>query len=456
MDRLRACWQWIQSTIFPDAVNRQFDDFGFIYRFDRETGELMLPLGEFFPGRALHHSIHEIVPAIQSIPALPSLTISLLGYFPPREQSDEDVLQFLLQYISSRKHIRKLTLRHADMDDDDVALAFRQFLTAVAKSETIHHLCFQYVMNLHTRDLSEFCRANRKIKVLQLSVVDFAGDQDPQSDDSESHLSMVPLDRIIIDVVVFRGRSAALAFADVASRLDIADIELDSLTCAFQDTGDECVKRIVSSLMQSATLNRLTLRMHCKRAPCVAALAAGANTVEELHFECGKLRESEIKFCRLIKSITEMDKLRVLHVTLFSFETNQKPKKRFFCAIDATATLTVFKIDEIDIEEIGNRNICFNQEEIQWMEGRVKRNKNLRRFVNNPDDFSDKEVLVLMLQLQNSHTGRLQLARALPVSFFGGAAPTNSMSLDTNEAQSTGRNGKLRRRIMDRCKIHKG
>jgi len=439
-----ACWQWIRSRV--NGRNNNNDNINVIDRLYHNGDDWTVPLGEVVRGAWL--SAQDILPALRAIAGAPGLTISFQYYDIITLQSEREFLQFLLQYVSSRKNIRKLTLLDAEMGEEigeGAAFACRQFLIAAVESETIRHLCFQSVTDLRVQDLFEFCRVNRNIKVLELSCVKFDADerlaQNALTDASESHSSMVPLDKMILNDVTFTSRSASLAFADnLAPRLNIAEIELGTMKCAFRDH-DKRLKRIVSSLIRSETLKRLRLQMYCPRAPCIAALVAGISTVEELYFECGQLRESEIKFCRLIKSITEMVKLKVLHIKLFCFGIDPKPKKRFFQAIDANATLT-----EIKIEEQGNRNISFNKEEIQWLEGRAKRNRNLRRLIENPGEFSDKEVLVLMLQLQNCPTGRLQLARALPVAFFRHAVPTNS-----NDAQPTRRSAKARRRIVGPC-----
>jgi len=116
----------------------------------------------------------------------------------------------------------------------------------------------------------------------------------------------------------------------------------------------------------------------------------------------------------LSKSILEMAKLRVLRINIcFARRIDQERKNRFLRAIDACATLKeIYVADESEGDN-------FSRAEIQLLQdGRSERNNALRRLVANPSDFPGKQLLTLMLQLENCPTGRFQLARALPAELY--------------------------------------
>jgi len=112
----------------------------------------------------------------------------------------------------------------------------------------------------------------------------------------------------------------------------------------------------------------------------------------------------------------EMPKLKAfsldfgVNITHHEFSVN-KNKKELFRAVDACATITTIQVDDAH----GN----FTPQEMQLLQdGRTERNRNLRRFVANPRQLSEKELLVLMLQLKNCLSGRYELVRKLPSEGF--------------------------------------
>jgi len=370
-------------------------------------------IGELIRGE-LSFSVQDCIRAMQATTTLTDLRIEFSNYAPRPGEQPHDVqgfLQFLLQYIRNRNHLRKLFLRHACRGGLQNLVG--QCVTAAAASETIHDLCLFNVKGLSFQCFVKFCRANRNGKVIELYHVQFNGFHDPgaldlkQIDALEDAFPV--LEKLILGRVDLLNREASLAFTNLLSRLEISD-----LLVLGELQGDEDVEtRVISSLLMNSPVKRLELLSSCKLISCRTALALGKDTLEGFSIHLGLSRHRGEKIDLLESSILNMPKLKSL-IVRFGAQASLGPdvKKRIFSAVDACATLT-----EIQVEDFGNN--FFTPHELQVLQGgRIERNRCLQQFMANPGNSPVRDFLKLMPQFHNCPTGSFLLVRNLPKEFL--------------------------------------
>jgi len=367
----------------------------------------------------LGYSAEDLVRAMsEENTTLTELTIDC-GFYEPSGQVDEVLfLQFLQQYISSSRnhHLRTLKLKGSNFGHEAI---IRRFFIAAAQSETVHHLKLCSMYHVPVQALADFCRTNRNIKVLEIRMVLFAFNEDALEHNTSTTTT---LDKLVLDHVLVEHGAAAIAFADVVSRLKITHLVLGCVH-PFSDGDEDIAPRVISGLIKNSPVNLLEVLQFCSIENFSTALMAGKDSVEELLVEFG-VQEDWKKFDSLVRILSEMVQLKVLRVTLgvrqAQAQLHREAKIRFFRAIDACAALT-----DIDVIDIGNTGNNFSQDQIHQIhllqDGRTERNRNLHSFVANPSEYPGRELLKLMLQLENCPNGRLQLVRALPQDFFKGS-----------------------------------
>lgn len=348
-----------------------------------------------------------------------------LGRFRPRQQYYHVFVQFLREYVMGRSHLRSLELVYGSPEK------IRSFLMAAAASETIHHLRFELAegTRLPVQDLVLFFRrAHRQhVKVLEIESADFyhvepANSLDRLQADLSEQFPLTTLDKLALDNVRFHCKESALAFANLVSTLNIKDLELGNIDCSHNRVEYYAILyNMILHILDNSLVKRLKfryLRQSSYTAPVLfnTALLAGKSTVEDLHVEIYGIFDliSDI----FVRAFPVLTKLKTLRLHLFgNYEMKPDAKKKFFQAIDAGVTLTGIRVD-VQQEEEGN---SFSPQELRLLrDGRTERNATLQRFVECPPQVSQKELLVLMLQLQNCPTGRFQVARNLPKAYFEG------------------------------------
>jgi len=332
-----------------------------------------------------------------------SLCISIIQ--PTAEMQRADVvgfIQFLLHYIASRNNLRTLILYSFYGHQLDV---FNQFVMAAAQSETIHRLCCEYIDRFPVQTLVELSRENRNIKVLFIKKVEFVSNNNVV--DVSELASTTTLERLVLYRVKIE-RSAERMFSELALYWKPSTLELHG----------DVAKPLVSALMQLPVPTRLTMYGECNFEIFREALITGKAVMEWLSVNLVSCSDIQKKFSVLTKMIP--DNLKVLFVSVNHSEQRLRPavKKRFFRALDACTTLT-----RIHVRVVGENP--FSPEEMLLLEdGRTGRNKNLSRLEEDPDTYPDKELLVLMLQMQTGDhlTGLFKVVRKIPAPFMKAAA----------------------------------
>jgi len=295
-----------------------------------------------------------------------------------------------------------------------------QFTMAAAESETLHYLKL-IAVECPFQDIVNLCRANRSVKVLELCDNVFHFDQAASLDfrpSASDYSSMTTLDKLILGHVrIFYNLPAELLFADLVARLKIKALSLDLVhwnrTRGARGEA-EGLTRFISSLVV-LTVKRLDILGSCPFDVFRPALRAIKTTLEELSLVLtNPLPDHRGKVEFLTKEMPDMASFQAVRITCGD-RTRIHPeiKRQFLREVDACNTLT-----EIQVDDVGNGN--FSQDEIQWLRGRAERNRNLRLLKSSPLTFPQRELLVLMLKLQNCPSGRFELARALvPAELYG-------------------------------------
>lgn len=327
---------------------------------------------------------------------------------------DQGFLRFLLQYVATRKHLRKLTLYNTCCSRIEMLDFFRQFVLAAVRSETIYHLCLSHAWFILVLDLNVVLRAERtNIKILELRSLHFGSNDDAAAPAWQAQQdTTTTLDKLVLSQVTFNSRQEALMFEEIVQRLSISDLEITGLICYPVDDDDAILKRIVTALIKSP-IKRLELHTIFFPIELVhTALAAGVLELEELKVDIHFFPDAHKA---VVDAISNMAHLRVLRITFDSgLRSAVQPtaKQLLLRAINANATLTEIHVD------IGGTGHIFSPEDLHLMrllrDGRTQRNSALARFVQNPSQLSQKEVLVLMLQLENCPSGSYELVRKLP------------------------------------------
>jgi len=330
-------------------------------------------------------------------------------------QADQvrELLQFLLQYIPSRTHLRRLTLHHAVWPDEEELLdLFHQFVMAAAQSETLLHLKCHDIREFPIRSLVEFGRANRNVEVLEF----FGNNVSFTSDEADDTWDPFPLQNALDKLslsnrITFLTPQAALLFADLFRHLNITSLRLGNVKCNLAGS-EPILMRMFSNLMKSP-IKRLEVPWECTFETFQTALRSSTDDLKELSLQLGRQHAPGTKFSLLSNTIQEMAQVETLHITFFAYVSIEKEtKKQFFRAIDACATLTEI---QVEVRNMRSSNTTFSPKQMQLLQdGRTERNRNLRRFVANPRQLSEKELLVLMLQLKPCASGRYELVRKLP------------------------------------------
>jgi len=386
---------------------------------------------------------------------------------PPIILDQADIfVQFLLQYISSSEttnhQLRKLTLQDAhllEFGGGNVAVGVVEALlmAVVTDGEKHHgttsgiqHVCLSEVVGFPVQGLVNFCQSaarnsnNNAVKVLELNRVVFVHQQTTppsirrnlhavsgleQSSSKKKATSLLLLDTLILNTVLFLEPREALQFADVLVPrcLKPRALQLGLVDCRFPH-GERIAKRVLSQVatMIPRRVKRLQLLGGCTLETFRTALlvAGKAAVVEDLSVEFDNLGDGGARFDAVANLLLcGSTKLTVLHIaSSVPVEIQPQAKINFFRAVEALAGLAEIHISNVTSGGINNNNgggtILFSQQEAQWLQGRAERNRNLRRFVVNPRNFPERELLILMLRLENCPMGRLQLARALPVELF--------------------------------------
>lgn len=290
-------------------------------------------------------------------------------------------------------------------------------------SGTIQHFCLNNLQCISAQVPTAFCRVNGKVKTLQIrdTIIKTSSSslQEALQMDVLNRAYITALDKLVLDGVYFCTHDDwTMFFRALAQGLKITTMVLGCLTvwCTSNPLP------MVSELMQSEVKRLVLLRKcHLKR---FTSGSAAQGSLEELRVELCHQPRGRDSFDVLVKTmLPNMPELRVLCITLsdsvissrgLTVNINAKTKQRFLQLVDENAILTDIQV----IVEGGGDVEVFSQEEIQWLQGRAIRNQRLLRFVTNPSSLSEKELLMLMLQLENCPTGRLQLARALPKAYF--------------------------------------
>lgn len=423
--------------------------------------QFTIHLGALISG-ALPYSIQDLRQALGENTALSELTVDLNRFLPIRDTVQDELgfLRYLCQYIKSDRKLQKLTL-FENLNSD----AHTELVMAASQSATVHHLVLKY-LRVPVHILNGFCLANRNVKVLEIEHVSFCTEQERTLDTqlivSEQASTITTLDKLVLKGVEFDNCRTARKFVEeIASRPNIADLHLSVGDFIDGDGGPaeraeekEILTRMITSLLNQSRMKSLgldsDLDSYSTYEALSIALPVGQRTnVEELSFQFGHWEIDTELYSMAIRTISAIAKLKVLRIrvnfdvdyALDSLEERQtyhvpchsisEAKVQLLRVIDECVTLN-------EVHVIDHENRVFSQEEIELLQGgRIERNMALRRFVANPTEFPARDLLALMLQLQNCPSGSFALARALPKECFvvkeapkrtmdrisGGAAP---------------------------------
>jgi len=322
------------------------------------------------------------------------------------------LIQFLLQYIANRNHLH-LHLLGAHIATSDAGLldVFNQFVMAAAQSETIDGLCLEQCSGIPVQTLVGLSRANRNIKALGLEGVAFVSGNDLEMSELTSTTT---LERLVLYGVKIE-RSAERMFLELTRYLKPKALVLDGAVFFHRSSDCAIATSLISALMNARPVEHLRLRRECNDEMYRAALTAGKSVVKRLSVHLVAFRDLPIqeKFDVLTRMMPDnLESFQFNGITHAQHPLPPPCKARLLRALDASTTLT-----EINVRAYGGGS-HFSQEEMRLLQdGRIGRNNDLGRFERNPDAYPERDLLVLMLQMENSLTGLFKIVRNIPARF---------------------------------------
>ena len=291
--------------------------------------------------------------------------------FNPSNLQEQNLLQFLCHYISSRRHLHKLTLQSTILPPTArrprcpklfSADVVESFVAAAANSETIHCLVLRTMADFPVEVLRNFHSIHNP-KVLKIGNVSFCSSQDNGTDRDLHSLpeQSAALDKLILtdNGIDFRNPQAELEFIEcLGPRMECKGLEL-----GLYDYRDFPTREVSALLLSRLIVKHLTLPRCCHEASFRNVATNRMDSVEDLCIVLAGGDDSLSKFQILKGMISGMPKLKVFHLTLEGPIGGLRPgiKKEFLRAIDACSTITSIQVDD---DEHGN----FSQQESQLLQ----------------------------------------------------------------------------------------
>ena len=312
------------------------------------------------------------------------------------------------------KHLPLQAVEFLDVDSDIV----RQFLVAL-KQFGILRVRIRSIESLPVHFLTDFCRDNSNLKVLELIRMTFTdgGAADP-IDGSATYLN---LDKLILNHVEFKTSFAATKFSHFLSHMSVSALELGMLHAkVVVGTGedveyveDSTTKRILAEF-KMPSVEQLTLYSSCRVKHFRAALDAGMAIVIQLTVQLSEHRvdgETE-KLGSLAHMVRGAVNLNLLTIQTYDGNLRNRPPRQLFQALEACLTVT-----EIHVNNNYSAPQYFTQSEVQQLRRITVRNNELGQFLANPISFPRDKLLTLMIQLSDCPSGLYMLTLRLPDVF---------------------------------------
>ena len=348
-------------------------------------------------------TVPELMVKLRETATLTDLNIYFGMRYTPTPENMRQIVSPICKCISSWRHqnnrqvLRKLKLSWLDLSQTGMVHVYELFMIA-AKRGGIRHLHLSAAQQLPVHSLVRFCSFNRHVKVLHIFDSSFSAGVPTRTMLPEG----VPgrLTKLIVDAVSFDSPASATMFANAVALLKLSSLELGMIIC---HRNDGLTTRIVSNLMLPL-VEELALASYCSLAHVGAALEAGKTKLTDLAvWLSDTLEDNRSKLALLARLVNTTGQLNSLMIGARGV-VPEASKRSLFQAIDACTTITEIQVDTREPQ-------LFGPEERQQLHGFARRNRELRRFRENPSAYPSCNLLPLVTLLENRDSDRYELVR---------------------------------------------
>ena len=427
---------------------------------------------------ATEYTIQQLLPALNATTTLRCLSISfgVAGEYDPTPLNNRLFVEPLCRCIANlrlqngRHRLRTMAFYGVD-EDMDYNLnsgsfnAMRLLLVAI-KQFGIARVTFYSIESFPITYITDFCRDNHNLKVLDICCVSFSDDDDDATlqslpllngPPSDSYSSIIPtLDQLLLTTITFNNLTAATKFANWIAQLNVRVLDLPSLVARnvvkdgnddeYDDDYDEdsvdeyameLTKRIVPEF-KMPSVEMLTLQSCCKVEHFKAAVEAGTATLTHVKASVSGFKKDDAT--AKLDSLARMiwGAVRLESLTIRTLEDNRlRPPRRLLQALEACASVT-----EIQVNKDSNRAI-FSKRDVQLLRRVTARNQELARWMASPHTYPNEQLLTLMRQFDSCPTGRFMLSRLLPELFSFQKGSSLFQTMDPNPTKKLHKKRKI-------------